>query len=150
MPVSTEAMPGRTIIARLKPGEEIFGGIAKVMEKHDVKCGYIPVLLGGFKHARIRSMSRSENPDKPQTIDIELDEPLEYHGCGTIARGRDGKPAIHIHVSAAKSHAAPVAGHLVSATVVLLTEIVIVEITSPALVRKLDPDCFEYEVLDFE
>lgn len=151
MYISTEGQQGRTIIARLKPGQDLVEGINNILKEKNIKAGYIPVLQGGFKNLKLISMTpNSECPDAPRSIETDYAEPLEYFGCGTIAEDTDGNPSIHIHLSAAQTGSKTVSGHLVSGEIALLTEIVIIEIINVKILRKSDPEVFDYKLLSFE
>lgn len=147
---SAEGKQGKIIIARLKPGQELVEGLSKILKEKKIKAGYIPVLLGGFKNLKIVSMAFGENEDSPKSIEKEYREPLEYFGIGTIAE-IEGKPSIHIHLTAAQAGNKAIAGHLVSGEIVLLTEVVIVEVKGVKMIRKEDPEIpGPYRLLHFD
>lgn len=148
MHYSAEGKQGRTIVARLKPGQDIVAGITSVIEKHNIKSGYIPVLLTGLKQLRIISMNFTDNEDNPQNVELEYQEPLDCFGQGTIAT-LDDKPSIHIHFTAAQAGNKTISGHLVSGIVLYVTELVIVEITGITMTRKKDPEVFNMPLLSF-
>jgi len=150
MHISAEGQQGRTIIARLKPGQNLIEEINNILKEKNIRAGYIPVLQGGFKNLKLISMTpNSECPDAPRSIETEYSEPLEYFGCGTIAEV-DGKPSVHIRLSAAQAGSGTISGHLVFGEIALLTEIVIIEIVNVKISRKPDPEVFDYKLLSFE
>ncbi|SRR5579884_2552270 len=149
MYLSVEGRQGKTVIARLKPGYDLLQSLGQLLTEHGIQAGYIPVLLGGFKNIKLVSMTFGDTEDHPQDVELIYREPLEYHGTGTIANV-DGKPSLHIHLSAAQAGNKSLTGHFVSGEIALLTEVVIVELTDVALTRKVDPEVYSLPLLSFE
>lgn len=146
--LTAEGKQGRTIVARLKPRQEVITALNEIISQHGIKAGYIPTLLGGFKNVKIISPKPSDDEDKPIDIETEYRQPLEYFGTGTIAQ-QNGKPSIHIHLTVGGAEAKATVGHLVSGEVVFVTEVVIVELTNVTMERKEDPEVFDLPLLDF-
>ena len=67
---------------------------------------------------------------------------------GTIAEVQ-GKPSIHIHLTAAQAGNKSITEHLVSGEIVLLTEVVIVEILGTKITREDDVELFGLPLLQF-
>ena len=149
MHISTNGQQGRTVVVRLKPGDKVIESVNKILEENKIKAGYIPVIQGGFKNLRLISMTHGKNEDEPERVELTYREPLEYFGTGTIGEA-GGKPSIHVHLSAAQAGNKSLTGHLVAGEVVLLTEIVIVEITGVKMIRKEDPEVYNFPLLYFE
>ncbi|MBO0782903.1 MAG: DNA-binding protein, partial [Ktedonobacteraceae bacterium] len=146
---ATEGRQGRTFIARFKPGNELVSSVHQFLVEKGIRAGYIPTLLGGFKNLKLISMTFGEGENEVKDVELEYRQPLEYFGTGTIAY-LDDQPSIHVHLTAAQSGNKSLTGHLVSGEIAILTEIVIVEITDVAVVRKEDPDIPGYKLLHFE
>jgi uncharacterized protein len=147
--IAAEGKQGRTVIARLKPGQDLMQGLEQLLVEREIHAGYIPVLQGGFKKVKLVSMTIGEQEDCPVDIEREYQEPLEYFGMGTIAQV-DGKPSIHIHLTAAQAGNKSITGHFVSGEIVLLTEVVIVELLEVAVTRKADSEVFNLPLLHFD
>jgi len=147
--LAIEGKQGRTIIARLKPGQEIVAGITAILRDKKITAGYLPVIAGGFKKLTLVSMKPGENKNLPVDIEKNYEEPLEYFGVGTIAE-KEGGPSLHVHLTAARAENKSLTGHLISGEIVLLTEIVIIEVTGVKMIRKKDPEIFDLPLLDFE
>ncbi len=145
--IAAEGTPGRTIIARLKPGQDIVVGITQILTDKNIKAGYMPVIAGGFKQLRLISMKPGESADSPVQIERDYTEPMEYFGVGTIAQ-HNGQPSLHVHLSAGRTENKSLTGHLVSGEIVLVTEVVIVEINGVNLIRREDPEIFNLPLLD--
>jgi predicted DNA-binding protein with PD1-like motif len=149
MYISAEGKQGRTVIARLKPGYDIFQALDQLLVEHGIQAGYIPVLQGGFKNLKLVSMTFGESEDCPQDVELEYRQPLEYFGMGTVAQVQ-GKPSIHIHLTAAQAGNKSITGHLVSGEIVLLTEVVVVELLDVTVTRKADPEVFDLPLLHIQ
>jgi predicted DNA-binding protein with PD1-like motif len=148
MYLSTEGKQGKTIIARLKPGYDLLQSLSLLLTDHHIQAGYIPLLLGGFKNLKLVSMTFGEHEDHPRDIELEYRQPLEYFGTGTIAQVQ-GKPSLHIHLSAAQAGNKSITGHFVSGEIALLTEVVVVELTDISITREADPEVFSLPLLSF-
>jgi predicted DNA-binding protein with PD1-like motif len=148
MYISAEGKQGKTIIARLKPGYDIFQSLDQLLVEHGIQAGYIPVLQGGFKNLKLVSMTFGESEGYPQDVELEYRQPLEYFGMGTVAQVQ-GKPSIHIHLTAAQAGNKSITGHLVSGEIVLLTEVVIVEFIGAKITREEDEEIFGLPLMQF-
>ena len=150
MYLSLEWKQWRTIMARLKPWQELFEWISQILKDKNIKAWYIPLLQWWFSNAKLISMTHNnEQPDNPIDVELEYKEPLEYFWTWTIAEV-DWKPSIHIHLTWAQAWNKSITGHLVSWEITLLTEIVIVEITWWVITREKDSDVFDYPLLTFK
>jgi predicted DNA-binding protein with PD1-like motif len=145
---SAEGKQGKTVIARLKPGYDLLQSLSELLIEHHIQAGYIPMLLGGLKNLKLISMTFGENEDHPRDIELEYRQPLEYFGCGTLAQVQ-GKPSLHIHLSAAQAGNKTISGHFVSGEIALLTEVVIVELTNVLMTRESDPEVYSLPLLSF-
>ncbi len=146
--VSAELTQGRTVVARIKPGQEVVATVSQILKAHNIQQAHIPTLLGGFQKLRLASMVPSGNPSHPKDIVTEYTDPLDYFGTGTVASHND-KPVMHVHLTAAGGTTKGVTGHLLYGEVVFLAEIVIVELTGVNMMRKEDPEVYGMPLLDF-
>lgn len=147
--VAAEANQARTIVVRIKPGQEIVATITQILQEYKIQSAHIPTLLGGFKKLKLGSMKPSDEKTHPKDIVTEYNDPLDYFGTGTVA-WQDGQPSLHVHLTAAGGDTKGITGHLFYGEVVFLAEIVIVELTGVTMVRKEDPEVFNMPLLDFE
>ena len=139
------------MVARIQPGQSLLSAIEELLKKHEIKSGYIPVIHGCFSDCTILTVE--ENPDcpgDPKDVEISFDEPLVYSGNGTIAEEEDGKPFIHLHPTISKKDGIAYVGHLIEATVLLTTEIVIVEVLGMKINRKPAPEVHDIILLNVE
>ena len=147
--IATEGKRGRIFMCRLTPGQDVIAGITTFLKEKKVVAGFIPVVMGGFKKVTLTSMRPGANENQPVDITKSYEEPLEYFGQGTIAQ-HNGELSLHIHVTAAREGNSSLAGHLVSGEVVLVTEIVVIEITGVEITREADPEVFNLPLLKFK
>jgi len=148
MVLIAEGRQGRTIIARLQPGQDLMRALEQLLLEKEIKAGYIPVLQGGLKQVRPVSMTFGEQDDYPQDIEVEYRQPLEYLGMGTIARIEE-KPSLHLHLTAGQTGNKSITGHFVEGQIVLVTEVVIVELLGVEATREADPEVFGLPLLRF-
>ena len=123
----------KQITKRLKPGEDLRGGIEQMVKEHNIQAGCILSIVGGIKNAKLRMAGST--PEK-QTMK-EWDEPFEIvSGTGTISP--DG---LHIHVSLSDAIGNVIGGHLRMGCVVAPTaEIVLLEFDDVQYTRTMDQE----------
>jgi predicted DNA-binding protein with PD1-like motif len=142
---STEITVGRHIMVVLEHGDDFYTGLAEACAKHNVRSGYIPSFVGGFRSARLVGDCKPlENPEAPLWEEVEV-EYLEALGGGTLAWDTEQDLlAPHIHVAAGIKEASADGrvSHLLGATVQFICEIPVVELvgdtTASALTRSRD------------
>lgn len=142
-----ESKQGKVVVARLKNKKELMPEIENLCIKHNIKSGYIPVLIGGLQEAELISM-KSAGPEL-ENQKITHKGPFEVQGSGTISL-KDGKPFPHIHINLAKFGNEALTGHLVRGKIALFIEIVIEELEDVKMIRKEDADVFNLPLLNFE
>jgi predicted DNA-binding protein with PD1-like motif len=138
--ITAEVTSGRRIAVVLQPGEDVILSIVAACRAADVEQGYIPVFLGAFRRVRLigtDALILDEDAPLGNSIDVTNAEGL---GSGSIASSFEG-PVVHLHVAVgAKGDGARArAGHLLSAEVQYVTELVIDEVLAPRLVKVVDP-----------
>ncbi len=147
--ISKSGKSTETIVARIRPGYQLFEAINKLIEKHEVKAGYIPMIHGCFDECKLLTVDKNkETPGDPLDIEIKLKEPVVFTGSGTIAFKDNGEPFVHIHLSVAKKDGTTITGHLMDAKILLVTEIVIEKLEGIEMGRKIDPQVHDIELLD--
>lgn len=131
------------IVVKLDNGEDVFNSLEIVIEKYGIDSALILSGIGmlqdfeiGYYNGKNYIIERFVDP-------MEL---LSMHG--SIARGKENR--IHIHVSLANSEHKVFGGHLLTAKVCVLNEIVILQMNSIDLTRKLNPKSglMELEISD--
>jgi predicted DNA-binding protein with PD1-like motif len=137
---------GRTFGLRLDPGELFFPALEEFCAANEVRSGYIPMFIAAFAEADIvGTCDKLDNPDAPVWSKVHLTN-AEALGCGTIAwdpgAGRI-LPHVHAALGLKEQSADGRTSHLLGARVQFLVEIVIVEVTAPAMTRFNDPDLYD-------
>jgi len=139
--ISAELTTGRRFAVVLQPGDDVLASIAAVCAEHGIEQGYLPVFLGAFTRVSIiGTCSPVDDHDAPLPDSVHL-EGVEGTGSGTVAFDpATGGVHVHVHVAVGvKAYSANgYAGHLLSATVHYVTEIVVEEVLSPRFIRSPD------------
>jgi predicted DNA-binding protein with PD1-like motif len=150
---TTQITRGREFIFAIDHGEDFFTSLEKLCAAHEIRSGYIPTFLGGFRSARLVGACRPlENPEAPIWDPIEL-ETLEAQGSGTLAWDPEKDclaPHLHVSVGLRAGSAHGRTSHLLAAQVQFTAELVVVEIDSPSLTRPRIPSLFNVPLLTFD
>ena len=99
----------------------------------------------------VGACDKVENPQAPVWSKVHLTNAAAL-GCGTIAYDEDaGEIRPHVHISLGlKEHSANgYTSHLLAAQVQFLVEMILVEITAPAMSRPPDPSLYDVPRLTF-
>ena len=123
----------KQITKRLKPGEDLRGGIEQMIKTHGIKAGCVLSIVGGLKNARLRMAGSTPEAQAMK----EWNEPFEIvSGTGTISP--DG---CHIHVSLSDRTGHVIGGHLrAGCTVALTAEIVLLAFDDVQYAREMDTE----------
>lgn len=149
MTLSASTEKTKTHILRLKPNDDIEEALLAYCKEHKIKSAYIPVLQGGLKSCRLIAMKKSEDTNKPDDSETEINEPIEFFGQGIICPDDKGKLTLHIHLSGATKDHTMVGGHLVRGEIVIHAECVIVEMNNLKITRKSDKEIYNYPLIHF-
>ena len=143
---------GRTIAVVFDHGEDFLTALAEACREHDLRQGYIPMFIAGLSTAEIvGTCQRLDDPRAPVWSAVHLSN-VEALGGGTLAYdpATDAiQPHIHITVGLKAHSATGHTSHLLAATVQFLTEMVIVEVTEPAMTRRPRADLYDVPLLHF-
>jgi predicted DNA-binding protein with PD1-like motif len=149
---SRELTVGRTFGVVFEHGELFFPALAEFCGAHGVRQGYIPMFLAGFAEAEIvGACEKIEDPAAPVWSKVHLTG-VEALGCGTLAYDADTDQVLpHIHTSLGEKARSAVGhtSHLLSATVQFLTEMLLVEVTSPTMSRPRQASLYDVPLLTF-
>lgn len=153
MPEGVELKVGRTLAVTFAHGEDFITGLNSFCARREIRYGYIPMFVGGFRHTDIvGTCDRVPDPEAPIWSPVHL-EICDAVGAGTIAYDEVAdRVSAHIHVSVGLRHhgATGHTSHLLSATVQYLTELVIVEVLSPGMRRLKNPMMYGVPELIFD
>jgi predicted DNA-binding protein with PD1-like motif len=149
---SHELTTGRTFGMRLDPGESFFPALDEFCRTEGIRHGYIPMFLAAFAEADIvGTCDKLDDPAAPVWSKVHLAN-AEALGCGTIAYDQEAAVILpHIHTTLGlKEHAATgYTSHLLAARVQFLVEMILVEVTAPAMTRPADPGLYNVPRLAF-
>jgi|SRR4051794_33811150 len=149
---SSEITTGRTFVLAMEDGEDFFTTLRLFCDTHNLKQGYIPGFIAGFRHVKVvGTVEKVEDRNAPVWSHVYL-ETVEALGCGTLAVDDAGNVSPHIHVTVGMKleGATAYTSHLLSAEVIFLSELIIVEIAAPALIRVKACDLYNVPLLSFE
>ncbi|MGW4735182.1 PPC domain-containing DNA-binding protein [Streptomyces shenzhenensis] len=150
---STKITRGREFVLAIDHGEDFFDALKKFCTENEVRSGYIPTFIGGFRHARLVGMCGAmDNPEAPLWDAVEV-QTLEALGGGTLAWDTErDRLAPHIHVSAGlkESSADGRTSHLLAAEVQFIAELLVVEIAAPTLTRPRLASLYDVPLLTFD
>jgi predicted DNA-binding protein with PD1-like motif len=142
---------GRTFGLRFDPGED-FPVLEEFCRGHGIRHGYIPMFLAAFAEAEVvGACDKLEDPAAPVWSKVHLTN-AEAMGCGTLASDEQtGQFLPHIHTTLGLKERSAVGytSHLLAARVQFLVEMILVEVTEPAMTRPSDPGLYNVPRLTF-
>jgi predicted DNA-binding protein with PD1-like motif len=143
---------GREFVVAFDHGDDFFGALEKFCAENELRSGYIPTFVGGFRRARlVGTCSPMANPEAPLWDSVEVTT-LEALGGGTLAwDDEQNRLSPHIHVSAGlkETSAEGRTSHLLSAEVQFVTELIVVEVAGPGLKRPRQSSLYDVPLLTF-
>ncbi|HUZ25149.1 MAG TPA: DUF296 domain-containing protein [Streptosporangiaceae bacterium] len=149
---ASELTTGRTFGLRLDPGESFFPALEEFCHGQGIRHGYIPMFLAAFADADIvGACDKLEDPAAPVWSKVHLTN-AEALGCGTIATDQDtGQLLPHVHTTLGlkERSATGYTSHLLAARIQFLAELILVEVTAPAMTRPADPAMYDVPRLTF-
>ena len=150
---SHELTLGRSFGVAFDHGEDFFDALTEFCRTNGVRQGYIPMFIGGFSEIEIvGSCAKLDNPQAPVWSSVHLSN-AEAVGGGTLAYDdTEGRVLPHIHVAVGlRQHSATGhTSHLQRGRVQFLTELLIIEVASPDMRRRPDPDLYDLPLLRFQ
>lgn len=149
---SHELTTGRTFGLRLDPGESFFPALEEFCRLEGIRHGYIPMFLAAFAEADIvGTCDKLDDPGAPVWSKVHLTN-AEALGCGTVAYDEQAArivPHVHTSLGLKERSAVGYTSHLLAARVQFLVEMILVEVTSPAMTRPADPGLYDVPRLTF-
>jgi hypothetical protein len=126
--------------------------LAGACDRYEVTQAFIPMFIAGFADAElVGTCNGLDKPEAPLWDTVRV-EHVEALGGGTIARNAaTGRLHPHIHTATGLKGdgAAGRTSHLVGARVQFLTELLLIEVLGPEMVRLPDSDLFDVPLLHF-
>lgn len=136
---------GKVILAKLRPGSDLVGGLVDICRQARVECGAVQVCFGSLEKCTLNIPGKPQPGTKgaPHGDDIVVDGPVSLiAGQGHISLADSHSPVVHFHgvVSDTDSHI--YGGHLNAggSPVASTVEVVITEVKGACMVRETDPE----------
>ena len=149
---SHELTLGRSFGVAFDHGEDFFAALGGFCRAHQVRQGYIPLFIAGFSQAEIvGTCTKLDDPNAPVWASVHLTN-VEALGGGTLAYDPTADrilPHIHVTVGLKQHSATGHTSHLQSATVQFLTEMLLIEVTTPNMRRHPNPNLYNVPLLQF-
>lgn len=125
--------PGRTIILRLDPGDDVLDCVTRTLQDNQVRNGYVASGIGTLDECVLHMVMTTGYPPV-EFFARWLDKPLEVASISGIIA--DGLPHLHTVIS---DHEKAYAGHLEPGCRILyLGEVVIQEMLDQPLKRRVN------------
>ncbi|XVS62075.1 PPC domain-containing DNA-binding protein [Actinosynnema sp. CA-299493] len=149
---SHELTLGRSFGVAFDHGDDFFTELAAFCDHHQVRHAYIPSFIAGFSEVDIvGTCDKLQDPQAPVWSKVHLTN-VEAFGGGTLAYDEAGDqvhPHTHVSVGLKEHSAAGYTSHLLNARVQFLTEMLIIEIAQPALIRRRNANLYDVPQLHF-
>jgi predicted DNA-binding protein with PD1-like motif len=149
---SSELKMGRFFGVTFDHGKDFFEELTAFCEENNVKQAYIPMFIAGFSEAElVGTCDKLENPEAPVWSKVYL-EYVDVIGSGTITYDEANQkisPHIHVSVGVKPQSSFAYTSHLISAKVLFLTEMLVIEVISPKMGRIVNPDLYNLALLSF-
>jgi len=113
---SIETKVSRVIVGKIEPNEDLIDSIIKMVNKYDIKSGFINC-IGALKKITIGYFDMESKKYLTKTVD----EYVELVSCMGNISFRDGKPIIHLHASIGARDYSIIGGHLIQPSIVSIT-----------------------------
>lgn len=143
---------GRTFGITFDHGDDFFTALTDFCHANNVRQGYIPSFIAGFREIDIvGTCDKLDNPDAPVWTKVHLTN-VEAFGGGTLAQDPDTNqllPHIHVAVGLKEHSATGYTSHLLRAEVLFLTEMLLIEVTTPLMRRQRQHDLYDVPLLQF-
>jgi len=99
----------KTIVVRLRPGDDLEHSLSTITRKNDIKAGVIISLVGSLKEAHLRMAGAFQG--------TQLSGPLEIvSGTGTLSTN-----GMHVHIAVSNQLGETIGGHLLPGCLVYTT-----------------------------
>lgn len=109
---------------RLDPGDEIVASVTELAKAEEIQAGHVTG-LGSTSEITLAFL----DPEAGEYVGRTFDEPMEVAQLtGTISRDEDDRPMVHLHGVVAPRELLAYAGHVQSATVGLVAELLVTKL----------------------
>ena len=127
---------GRTVIGRIRKGDDLYNGIAAIAREHGIRVGRVTG-IGSVEKAAVAFYDQK----RMEYAEISINEPMEIVSLYGNVSLKEGSPFPHVHVVLSDARGNGKGGHLLPGTTpVFACEITIEEYDGEDLVRALDDE----------
>jgi hypothetical protein len=132
----TEGQVGRVFQVRVDHGEDLLESLEKFVREKEIRCGFAQ-FIGALKGGRIVTGPK-ELVLPPDPSYESYEGGWEVFGFASITLGRNG-PHLHYHASIGRNREVMTGCLRQQATVYIIVEVLIIEISGAVVIRKMDP-----------
>ncbi|WP_194819780.1 PPC domain-containing DNA-binding protein [Nocardia sp. XZ_19_385] len=149
---SHELTLGRSFGVVFDHGDDFYPALADFCRTNNLQQGYIPSFIAGFSEVDlVGTCDKLDNPEAPVWSKVHLTN-VEAFGGGSLAYDPDTdtiSPHIHVAVGLKEHAASGYTSHLLSAKVLFLAELLIIEVLQPTMTRTPRSDLYDVPLLEF-
>lgn len=128
---------GRIFVVTLTEGEEVYPCLEDLARKEDITSALV-LCMGGMRHGKL--VTGPKDPyGKLEPLYQEFTDAREVFGVGTLFRD-DEQPRLHLHVGVGRGNTTLVGCARGGASVYLIQEVTIIEMTGITALRLQDPE----------
>jgi predicted DNA-binding protein with PD1-like motif len=125
---------GRVAIHGLKSGASFMDEVLRLSKASNMDYALVSA-IGTLSEAELGFYDGGSK----KYVTKKLNEHLELASClGSLSRGSDGSPIVHVHASVSDRDTKTYSGHLINATVGYLVELYLTEVAGTELVKVVD------------
>jgi predicted DNA-binding protein with PD1-like motif len=113
---------GRFVV-RLGPGEELVASLVELAKAEDIQAGYVTG-IGSTSKVTLGFL----DPEAGEYLDRVFDEPMEIAQLTGTFSQHEERPVVHVHGVVAPRELLAYAGHIQSATVGVVAELIVTKL----------------------
>jgi len=137
-PFLEEVKPGRLILTRIMPGEEVFAKLKEIAAQEEIQRAVILSAIGSFEDIIFRNLQ--DDISLPilleKTVEFKLHGPFEVLSLEGNLFPLEGQSFLHLHCLLSDSQGRVTGGHLFSARAFSTLEILLQELVESLVVKE--------------
>ena len=130
--------PGRLILTRVMPGEEVFTRLKEISMRERIQRAAVLSAIGSFEDVIFRNLQ--DDISLPilldKTMEFKLHGPFEVLSLEGNLFPLQGQPFLHLHCQLSDSQGRVIGGHLFSAKAFSTLEILLQELVESSVVKE--------------
>lgn len=140
----SQATLGRVFIAKLDNGEVVHETIERIAEKERIRAGVV-FIVGGVGEDSTLVVGPVDGDVRPISVmERMLSAPHEVTGVGTLISTENGKPVLHMHVSAGRGDVSVTGCIRRGIRVWGVLEATLIEFTKTSTLKRYEKDMDNY------